>query len=71
MDSPITMEMTILEVLTAHPRAASVFLSLKTDCVGCPMERFCTLADVVKAYDVPIKMLLDALHESIHIPYQE
>jgi hybrid cluster-associated redox disulfide protein len=65
------MEMTVQDLLAVHPQAASVLISLKTDCVGCSMERFCTLADVAQAYNLPLPSLREALHAFIQTAGQE
>jgi len=67
MDSPIRAELTVERLLAIHPTATVVFLELKTSCVGCYMDRFCTLGEVATAYEVPLHELLDKLRESIQI----
>jgi len=63
LDSTWTVEQT----LAAYPHLASVFLTLKTDCAGCALDRFCTLAEVAAAYELPLEVLLERLRERIPI----
>lgn len=55
------------EVMKTYPETVSVFLSLKMACVGCSLERFCSLQEVAAAYQLPLEFLLAKLHESIQI----
>jgi hybrid cluster-associated redox disulfide protein len=62
LDSGWTAE----QVMERYPRTVAVFLALKTGCVGCHLERFCTLAEVAETYQLPLQTLLEKLNESIH-----
>ncbi len=55
------------QVMKTYPETVSVFLALKMDCVGCYLERFCSLEDVAASYKLPPEFLLTKLHESIQI----
>lgn len=61
LDSSWTVE----QVLATYPQVAAVFIELKTDCVGCHLDRFCTLDEVASAYELPLDWILQKLHESI------
>jgi hybrid cluster-associated redox disulfide protein len=54
---------TVQEILTRWPRAAYVFMSLRTACVGCQMARFCTLDDVAANYRLDRDSLVEALRQ--------
>lgn len=51
--------------MKAYLQVASVFLKLKTDCVGCHLDKFCTLTEVAAAYELPLERLLHQLCETI------
>jgi hybrid cluster-associated redox disulfide protein len=51
----------IQEILREYPEAIQVFIQLKTQCVGCAFERFCTLEDVAKHYELDIEILIESL----------
>lgn len=62
--NPTQSQMTVAEAFASFQGAANVFLVLRTDCVGCYLERFCTLEDVAREYKLPLQNLLDKLRES-------
>jgi hypothetical protein len=62
--SPIAMltpDLTVAQVLEACPQAAHVFVSLKTDCVGCYLMSFCTLQEVAEQYQLNLEFLMAEL----------
>jgi hybrid cluster-associated redox disulfide protein len=65
MDSVLNANWTAAQVMKAYPQVASVFLELKTDCVGCHLDKFCTLSEVAAAYELPLEQLLHQLREAI------
>lgn len=64
MDASIPANLTVSELLAAHPQTASVFLKLHTSCVGCHLARFCKLEEVANFYTLPLQDLLDQLTAS-------
>jgi hypothetical protein len=58
-------QMTVEDVLSNWPGAYSAFASMKTKCVGCFLQRFCTLQDVAEAYQVPFQELTGELEKYI------
>jgi len=58
----------VSETLRAYPQTAKVFISLRTDCVGCIIARFCTLQDVASDYNLDPDELLSELREAIQSP---
>jgi hypothetical protein len=58
---------TAAQVMMAYPETVFVFLALKTNCVGCHLERFCSLEDVAASYNLLPEFLLTRLLESIQI----
>lgn len=65
MDSILDANWTVAQVIKAYPQSVSVFLELKTNCVGCHLNKFCTLNEVAAAYKLPIERLLHQLCETI------
>lgn len=65
MDTLPTREWTVERVLQCFPQSAQVFLRLKTDCVGCMLQKFCTLEEVGRDYGLVLNEFLAALNESI------
>jgi hypothetical protein len=61
---------TVEQVMMTYPKTVAVFLALKTDCVGCQLERFCLLDEVAVTYKLPLEILLEKLYSSIRISIQ-
>jgi hybrid cluster-associated redox disulfide protein len=62
MDTPmIDIHLTVEEILQKWPYAFSVFMRNKTKCVGCFLQRFCTLKDVAEMYQIPIEKLIEEI----------
>ncbi len=62
MDRPKPqLHQSVDELLNTWPETASVFLGLKTTCVGCYLARFCTLADVAATYDLTTDYLIEKM----------
>jgi hybrid cluster-associated redox disulfide protein len=56
--------MAVQELLTAYPQTTQVILSWHADCLGCSMQRFCTLAEVVENYELDMERLLADLRRA-------
>ncbi|HMB22998.1 MAG TPA: hypothetical protein VKP08_09225 [Anaerolineales bacterium] len=57
----IDIHLTVEEVLQKLPHVFSVFTKHKTKCVGCLMQRFCTLRDVAEMYQIPLTELIEEI----------
>lgn len=55
--SKIHVHMTVHEVLQRWPQAFSVFISCKTNCPGCFMQKFCTVEYVAETYQISAEKL--------------
>lgn len=55
------------QVMKTYPETISVFLALKTDCVGCALERFCSLDEVAASYKLSTEFLLAQLSDAIQL----
>lgn len=60
----VSPQMTVKELLSKRPDAASVFFKNKTLCVGCYFDRFCTLEDVAQTYGLYLESFLEELQIS-------
>lgn len=45
-------QMTVEDVLKKWPQTYSVFRSRNTDCIGCLLQRFCSIQDVADTYEL-------------------
>ncbi len=55
------LELSVADVLKFTPATVKFFIDQHTDCVGCHLAHFCSLSDVVKAYELDEKKFLDDL----------
>jgi hybrid cluster-associated redox disulfide protein len=58
--------MTVETVLQKWPETWVVFKAQKTDCVGCSMQRFCTLQEVADIYQLSLANLLAELETCVN-----
>jgi hybrid cluster-associated redox disulfide protein len=65
MDALLTQDWTVEQTLLTYPQTADVFIRFKVDCVGCRLEKFCTLEEVVRDYNLILDDFLAALQEAI------
>jgi hybrid cluster-associated redox disulfide protein len=66
MDAPfIQSRLTVEDVLKNWPEAFSVFIHRNTNCVGCLLQRFCTLEDVAEIYQISLQELTKDLEECV------
>lgn len=69
MEHPLLSPRTLVaDLLASSLPTASAFLNLRVDCIGCFMNKFCTLEDVSRHYDLSMDTVLDALKERRKVP---
>lgn len=59
---------TVREVFRNLPEARRIFIQHRTDCVGCGLARFCTLAEVAAIYEINLPTLLEGLQQIPQTP---
>lgn len=62
-DVEIQSHWTVDEVLRKIPKTAQVFVKRRMQCVGCYMQRFCTIKDVTEIYQVSLDEFLKSLND--------
>ncbi len=65
MNSILSSDITVKELLDHHPQALQLFMDLGLLCVGCPAEGFHTLVDVAREYHLELNQLLRNIHKAI------
>ena len=65
----ITPDQTVDAIMRRWPATAAVFLAHRMACVGCPMARFDTVAEVAAEYAVPLARLIDELEAASESPF--
>lgn len=61
----ITPDLSVQDALQAYPELVQVFFRHKMDCVGCYLQRFCTLEDAAVSYTIPPNDLLAEIWQEI------
>lgn len=56
---------TVEEVLERFPNTYAVFMKRKTKCIGCFLQKFCTLQDVAEIYQFSLQDLIGDLEKYI------
>jgi hybrid cluster-associated redox disulfide protein len=58
-------QMTVEDVLKKWPQTFSVFRDRNTDCIGCLLQRFCSIQDVADTYSLTAQDLVDDLERCV------
>jgi hypothetical protein len=58
--SPRTL---VADLLAATPPMAPLFVELRVDCVGCSLNKFCTLEDLCEHYQLEIETVIQLIQE--------
>jgi hybrid cluster-associated redox disulfide protein len=62
MLSPQTL---LADLLDHSPQMAGQLLELRLDCVGCSMNKFCTLEELCNAYELDLESVLSKIQERL------
>lgn len=65
METDQITQLTVHQLLDKYPSVIKVFISFAPVCIGCSVERFCTLEDVTQHYDIPLQEWTHAIEEAI------
>jgi len=55
----------VADLLASSTLTASAFLSLRVDCIGCFMNKFCTLEDVSRHYGLNMDTIINTLEKHL------
>jgi hybrid cluster-associated redox disulfide protein len=66
METPLTENTTVKELLERHPHLLQAFIDLGMRCVGCPADAFHNLADVANEYGFDKEEFIGRLKSAIH-----
>ena len=70
MDTQLLLaQLTVEDILKKWPLTYSVFRNRNTDCVGCLLQRFCSLQDVAETYEVELRDLTKDLEQCVKENY--
>ena len=63
-------QMTVEDVLKKWPQTYSVFRKWNTECIGCLLQRFCSIQDVADTYEITAQDLVGDLERCVRKPTQ-
>ena len=55
--------MLVADLLAASPLIAGALVELRTSCVGCSMNKFCTLQELCNQYELEFESVVKFLQE--------
>lgn len=58
-------QLTVEDILKNWPQTYLVFRNRNTDCVGCLLQRFCSIQDVAESYELSTQDLICDLEKTI------
>lgn len=58
-------QLTVEDVLKNWPQTYSVFKSHNTDCIGCLLQRFCSIQEVAEIYQISLADLIKDLEKCV------
>jgi len=53
----------IAKMLNCSPQAAALLIDLHVECIGCSMNKFCTLEDMSRHYELDLDHILTLIRE--------
>lgn len=58
----------VADLLNMSPLIASLLFELRVDCLGCSMNKFCTLEDVCDHYELDLENTICRVQERMNNP---
>lgn len=58
-------QITVEEVLKKWPQTYTAFLNRNTGCIGCLLQRFCSIQDVADTYEFALQDLISELEQCV------
>lgn len=65
---PLSPSTLVADLLAASPLTARALLDLRVDCIGCSMNKFCTIEEICQHYGLEIEMVMEKLSKGDIIP---
>jgi hypothetical protein len=70
MDTKVFLtQLTVEGILSKWPKTFTVFRNRNTDCIGCLLQKFCSIQDVAETYDIPTQDLISDLKKCVNENY--
>lgn len=58
----------VADLLDTSPLVVSLLLELRVDCVGCSMNKFCTLEELCARYELDLESIQHRIQERLQDP---
>jgi hypothetical protein len=55
----------VADLLDASPLVTALLLELRLDCIGCSMNKFCTLEELCASYELDLDSVLHKVQERL------
>jgi hypothetical protein len=62
-------QLTVDAILSKWPKTFTVFRNRNTECIGCLLQKFCSIQDVAETYEVPQQDLIRDLEKCVNKNY--
>ncbi len=70
MDTKVLLtQLTVEAILSRWPKTFTVFRNRNADCIGCLLQKFCSIQDVAETYEVPTQDLINDLEKCVNENY--
>lgn len=66
MDPILSSCTLVADILTFSPQVAPLFIELRVDCIGCSMNRFCTLEELCLQYEMDLETVIAIIRERLN-----
>jgi hypothetical protein len=67
MDTKVLFtQLTVEAILSRWPKTYTVFRNRNTDCIGCLLQKFCSIQDVAETYGLPTQDLIRDLENCVN-----
>ncbi len=67
MDTKVLLtQLTVEAILSRWPKTFTVFRNRNTDCIGCLLQKFCSIQDVAEIYEVSTQDLIRDMEKCIN-----
>jgi len=61
----ISSTIPVADLLNRYPLAAFLLIELRVDCIGCSMNRFCTLEELCNYYELDLEKISDRIQGQV------
>jgi hypothetical protein len=63
----LSPQMLVADLLDTSPLIAQLLFEMRVDCLGCSMNKFCTLEELCAQYDLDLENVICKVQEKLNI----